>query len=127
MLYFIIFFIIFSFFLKKISSKINFFEKIMNEMIENLKKNQQYFHNYSNYHAHNNTTNDSHSQSFYNNSPNSMSEKEALEILGLKDSASDEEIKAKYRLLILKFHPDSGGSEYLSRKLTDARNILLKK
>lgn len=56
-----------------------------------------------------------------------MTVKEAYEILGLEDGASDEEIKASYKKLMKKVHPDSEGSEWMAAKLNEAKDLLLKK
>ena len=54
-----------------------------------------------------------------------MSRDEALQILGLGDGAAPEEIKDAYRRLMLKLHPDHGGSGYLAAKLNQAKDTLL--
>lgn len=54
------------------------------------------------------------------------SRKEALEILGLEEDASDEDVQSAYKALMKKVHPDQGGSDYLAQKLTAARDFLLK-
>jgi len=54
-----------------------------------------------------------------------MSRSEALEILGLDEQATDEEIKATYHQLIAKLHPDHGGSTYLAAKINQAKDVLL--
>ncbi len=54
-----------------------------------------------------------------------MSREEALEVLGLDDGASREEIKKAYRRLMDGLHPDHGGSDYLAAKINQARDILL--
>lgn len=56
-----------------------------------------------------------------------MSVKEAFEILGLEEGASDEEIKTSYKKLMKKVHPDSEGSEWMAAKLNEAKDLLLKK
>ena len=56
----------------------------------------------------------------------SMTRDEALSILGLTDSASDEDIRQAHKRLMLKVHPDQGGSDYLATKLNEAKDILLK-
>jgi hypothetical protein len=54
-----------------------------------------------------------------------MTREEALDILGLKDGASDAEIREVYHRLMLKIHPDKGGSAYFAAKLNRARETLL--
>ena len=69
-------------------------------------------------------------QSFQNTSGNqssSMTEDEAISILGLKKGASNEEIKKSYYELMKKFHPDKDGNNYLSNLITEAKNKLLNK
>jgi len=56
-----------------------------------------------------------------------MTEDEALRILGLKPQASIEEIKSTYRRLMSKMHPDHGGSAYLASKVNLAKEFLLKR
>lgn len=55
-----------------------------------------------------------------------MTRPEALSVLGLKDGANREEVMIAYKRLMLKVHPDHGGSEYLAAKLNQARELLLK-
>jgi hypothetical protein len=54
-----------------------------------------------------------------------MTETEALQVLGLKRGASMEEIRDAYRRLLLKLHPDHGGSGYLAAQIIRARDVLL--
>ena len=54
-----------------------------------------------------------------------MTRKEALDILGLEDGATEAEIREVYYSLMLKFHPDKGGSGYFAAKLNRARETLL--
>lgn len=54
-----------------------------------------------------------------------MSRDEALKVLGLHDGASDDEIRAAHRRLMLQNHPDKGGSDYLAAKINEARDTLL--
>ena len=55
-----------------------------------------------------------------------MTRAEAFEVLGLKEGASKDEVRAAYKNLIRKVHPDApGGSGYLASKLNQAKQVLL--
>ncbi len=54
-----------------------------------------------------------------------INRKEALEILGLSNAASKEEILKRYQELMKINHPDKGGSEWITKKLNQARETLL--
>jgi curved DNA-binding protein CbpA len=54
-----------------------------------------------------------------------MSREQAFQILGLKSSATDEEIRLAHKKLMLKMHPDRGGSDYLAAQINLAKSVLL--
>ena len=61
----------------------------------------------------------------FKKSPNKINKNMALEILGLTETASKDDIIKKYQDLMKKNHPDKGGSEWITKKLNQARETLL--
>ena len=59
------------------------------------------------------------------NPQSNVTRAEALEVLGLDETASEAEIEAAYKALIVKNHPDQGGTDWLAARLNEARAVLL--
>jgi hypothetical protein len=56
-----------------------------------------------------------------------MSREEALAVLGLSEGAAEADIHAAHRRMIVRAHPDQGGSDYLAAKVNEAKTVLLPK
>lgn len=58
--------------------------------------------------------------------PGGMSLDEAWAVLGLEPGAGEDAIRAAHKRLMLKMHPDQGGSDWLAARINQAKDLLLK-
>lgn len=56
-----------------------------------------------------------------------MTSDEAYAILGLSPGATPDQIKEAHHRLMVKLHPDHGGSDYLATQINRARDVLLER
>lgn len=56
--------------------------------------------------------------------PGRMTRREALQVFGLDENATQEDVQREYRRLMRKVHPDLGGSGYLAAKINEAKDVL---
>jgi hypothetical protein len=56
-----------------------------------------------------------------------MSRREALQVLGLAEGASEADIIRAHRALMKKFHPDHGGSTTLAARVNQAKDVLMQR
>lgn len=56
--------------------------------------------------------------------PERMTRREALQVFGLDESATSEDVQREYRRLMRQVHPDLGGSGYLAAKINEAKDVL---
>jgi DMSO/TMAO reductase YedYZ heme-binding membrane subunit len=61
------------------------------------------------------------------NYSDSVTYEDALDILGVDKESTKAQINKAYRAKMAKNHPDKGGSNYIASKLTNARDVLLKR
>jgi DnaJ-domain-containing protein 1 len=85
----------------------------MKDFFEQVRKQQQSHQNYE------------HHESFKSPSKSAMSPQEGASLLGVSVDATPLQIKSAYRKLMLKHHPDKGGSAEHAAKLNMARDTLM--
>ena len=60
-----------------------------------------------------------------NSSRGNLSPAQAFDILGLKEGATEQQVRAAYYRLMKRAHPDVSGSDYFAKQLNGARDHLL--
>jgi hypothetical protein len=58
-------------------------------------------------------------------STSGLARDEAYKVLGVRRGATTEEIRTAHRRLMMKMHPDHGGSAHLASRINQARDVLL--
>jgi preprotein translocase subunit Sec63 len=58
---------------------------------------------------------------------NNMSREDAAAILGVDNSANDQQVLSAHKSLMNKMHPDKGGSGALAAQINAARDVMLRK
>ncbi len=61
------------------------------------------------------------------NNTSSMTIQQAYQVLGLKPGCTEKEIIQAHKRLMMKVHPDKGGSDFLAAQLNRAKSVLLEK
>lgn len=98
-------------------------EDILKDFFDQMRRQQQQSH----YQSHQNYQ-QQHQQDSYRAAPKgNMSLEEAAKLLGVKPDATPLVIKSAYRKLMLKHHPDKGGTAEFAAKLNTARDTLMAK
>ncbi|KAK8791993.1 hypothetical protein WA158_005370 [Blastocystis sp. Blastoise] len=101
-----------------------------NNFYEDFKRQwQQYEQQQRNNNQYSYGTNDNYNSSNNNTytAGSSMTRTQAFKVLGLDSDASKNEINQAYHKLLMKYHPDRGGSNEMAAKINEARDVLLGK
>ncbi|KAK3279306.1 hypothetical protein CYMTET_12799 [Cymbomonas tetramitiformis] len=56
-----------------------------------------------------------------------MTKREASLILGVREAAKPDKIKAAHRKIMIANHPDAGGNDFMASKINEAKELLLGK